>query len=97
MVYGEVTSFSWFFIGDEWVWIDDGVAESPALRVMVGMLALTEGVLHAFVDVSNEGEDGRRGLYVSLTDLGDALVGNLRDTLSGAARLMSSVMAALSI
>jgi hypothetical protein len=23
-VYGEVTSFSWFFIGDQWVWIDDG-------------------------------------------------------------------------
>ena len=24
IVYGEVTSFSWFFIGDQWVWIDDG-------------------------------------------------------------------------
>jgi hypothetical protein len=96
-VYGEVTSFSWFFIGDEWVWVDDGVGEAAALRVMVGILTLSERVLQGFVEVSDVGPEGKRGLYVSLTDLGDSFVGSCRDLLYSATRLMSSIMSALTI
>ncbi|MBM4444527.1 MAG: right-handed parallel beta-helix repeat-containing protein [Chloroflexi bacterium] len=30
MAYGEVTSFSWFFIGGQWVWVDDGIGSVAA-------------------------------------------------------------------
>ena len=49
-VYGKVSSLSWFFIGGEWVWIDDatGVPVFPNLYVGVAA-ALMAGILAYFL------------------------------------------------
>jgi len=51
IVYGEVTSFSWFFIGGEWVWVDEGAHNAPAFpNIYIGIgAALGAGVLAYFV------------------------------------------------
>jgi hypothetical protein len=48
IVYGEVTSFSWFFIGGEWVWVDDGGSRGVPVfpSIYVGIVAaLGAGIL----------------------------------------------------
>ncbi len=51
LVYGQVDSLSWFFIGGQWVWIDDGARRAPAYpSVYVGIgAALGAGILAYFV------------------------------------------------
>jgi hypothetical protein len=47
IVYGQVSSFSWFFIGGEWVWVEGGgtgVPVFPSVYVGIGA-ALGAGML----------------------------------------------------
>ena len=51
IVYGRVSSLSWFFIGGEWVWIDDGAHSAPAFpNLYIGIgAALGAGILAYFM------------------------------------------------
>lgn len=47
IVYGQVNSLSWFFIGGEWVWVDDGAHSAPVFpNLYIGIgAALGAGIV----------------------------------------------------
>jgi len=47
IVYGRVNSLSWFFIGGEWVWVDDGAHSAPVFpNIYIGIgAALGAGIV----------------------------------------------------
>jgi len=52
IVYGEVNSLSWFFIGGEWLWIDDGggtrhAPAFPSLYLGIGAALETQPKSHS--------------------------------------------------